>query len=293
MAELSKKRRGEIQKVVLEILLENPEGIQAKNIIAQASNRLTLTEFEKADYPNSPGVRRFDKTLRFLTIGPVKAGWMTKEKGIWSITETGERALREFPSPENLVDESTRLYHAWKKEQPTIEVVEPSDDTESTTVEEAEELAWEEISDYLSQINPFDFQELVSGLLKGMGYHISWISPPGPDKGIDILAHKNPIWTEGPRLKVQVKRTPNTRVSAETLRAFMSTLGDSDVGLFVASGGFTRDAEKEAREQEKRRLTLLDAEGFFDLWVANYKSIPDEEKLLLPLRFVPFLAPDN
>ena len=77
------------------------------------------------------------------------------------------------------------------------------------------------------------------------------------------------------------------------MRAFMSTLGDGDVGIFVASGGFTRDAEKEAREQEKRRLTLLDLEAMFDLWKEYYDNIPEEERSLLPLRFVPYLAPDS
>jgi restriction system protein len=72
----------------------------------------------------------------------------------------------------------------------------------------------------------------------------------------------------------------------------MSTLGDNDVGLFVAAGGFTKDAEKEAREQEKQRITLLDLEGLFDLWVEHYKSVPEEERSLLRLRFVPYLAPD-
>ena len=60
-------------------------------------------------------------------------------------------------------------------------------------------------------------------------------------------------------------------------------------GLFP-SGGFTRDAEKEAREQEKRRLTLLDLEAMFDLWKEYYDQIPEEERRLLPLRFVSYLA---
>lgn len=293
MAQQSKVRRGEIQRAVLEVLRENPDGIQAKDVITAVSSRLTLTEFEKSEYPNHPGVRRFNKILRFLTIGPVKAGWITKEKGIWTITDAGEEVLQKFQDAASLNAESARLYRAWKKNQPDDNDVETEEDSDSTTLEEAEENAWAEIRDFLSVINPFDFQALVAGLLKGMGYSVSWTSPPGPDKGIDILAHTDPLGVEGPRIKAQVKRTPDTKVNADTLRAFMSTLGENDVGLFVASGGFTRDAEKEAREQEKRRITLLDLQDLFDLWVEHYDSIPDAERRLLPLRFVPYLAPDN
>jgi restriction system protein len=56
-----------------------------------------MTAYEAADYPNRPGVRRFDKTLRFATIAPVKAGWLYKAKGRWSITEEGRAALRTYP----------------------------------------------------------------------------------------------------------------------------------------------------------------------------------------------------
>lgn len=293
MPQLSKKRCGEIQQAVLNVLQEHSDGIRAKDVIATVANRLVLTDYDKGEYPNSPGVRRFDKSLRFLTIGPVKAGWMTKQKGIWTINDAGIDALKAYPDPEELAAEASRLYRAWKRDQPEGDDVEPVEEPKSTTLEEADEASWAEIQEFLSEINPYDFQQIVAGLLKAMGYHVAWVSPPGPDKGIDILAHSDPLGVEGPRIKAQVKRTPETKVNAEALRAFMSTLGEHDVGLFVASGGFTRDAEKEAREQEKRRITLLNLQSFFDLWVEHYDSIPDAEQRLLPLRFVPFLAPDS
>lgn len=293
MAQVTNSRQGEIQRATLEVLLDHPEGIQAKAVIAAVSGRLTLSEYEKSEYPKHPGVRRIDKIIRFLTIGPVKAGWISKEKGIWTINDSGKKALEKFSDPEDLFAESHRLYRAWKKDQPVDVDPDEEGESDSTTLEEAEETAWAEIRDYLAELNPFDFQELVAGLLKGMGYYVSWISPPGPDKGVDIIAHSDPLGVEGPRIKVQVKRTSDSKVNADTLRAFMSTLGENDVGLFVATGGFTRDAEKEAREQEKRRITLLDLQGLFDLWVEHYDSIPDAEQRLLPLRFIPYLATDN
>lgn len=54
----------------------------------------------------------------------------------------------------------------------------------------------------------------------------------------------------------------------DAIRGFMAILGDTDVGLFVCTGGFTRDAEDQARRQEKQRR-------------------------LLPLRPVYYLAPDE
>ena len=75
------------------------------------------------------------------------------------------------------------------------------------------------------------------------------------------------------------------------MRSFMAVLGDLDVGLFVSIGGFTREAESEARTQEKRKITLLDLEQLFDLWLEHYDKVEDRDKQLLPLKPVYFLAP--
>jgi restriction system protein len=75
------------------------------------------------------------------------------------------------------------------------------------------------------------------------------------------------------------------------LRSFLAVLGDGDVGLFVSLGGFTRDAETEARTQEKRRVTLADAPKLFDLWTENYGRLSDEARRRLPIKPIYFLAP--
>ncbi len=39
-------------------------------------------------------------------------------------------------------------------------------------------------------MNPYEFQDLVAALLKAMGYHVNYVSPPGPDRGLDIVADR-------------------------------------------------------------------------------------------------------
>jgi restriction system protein len=140
-------------------------------------------------------------------------------------------------------------------------------------------------------MNPYEFQQLVAALLRAMGYHISWIAPPGRDGGIDIMAASDPLATRPPRIKVQVKRQQQS-VDVDGLRAFMSLLSDDDVGVFVSLGGFTKSARDEARKQERRRVTLLDSEAFFELWTKHYEEMADEDRRRLPLKSVYFLAPE-
>jgi restriction system protein len=94
MAEITAKRVGELQRGVFTILLNQPEGLAAKEVLQKMEQVVPPTNFEKTDYPNNPGVRRFEKMIRFATIAPVKAGWLVKDKGKWWLTKDGRRHLR-------------------------------------------------------------------------------------------------------------------------------------------------------------------------------------------------------
>ena len=73
----------------------------------------------------------------------------------------------------------------------------------------------------------------------------------------------DPLGTKIPRIKVQVKRV-GQKVDKDGLKSFLAIVGEHDVGLYVAIGGFTRDAEEFARDQERRQITLIDLERLVD-----------------------------
>lgn len=294
MAEITVRRKGELIRGVFKILMSQQEGKQAKAVLQELEKIVPPSDFEASTYPDKPNVRRYEKIVRFSTIAAVKAGWLEKNKGLWSLTEAGRTAYNKYSDPADFKQEASRLYWQWRHEQPEV-IVEKVDDesvAKATSVEEAEESAWSEIEGHLTGMNPYDFQNLVAGLLRGMDYHVAWIAPPGPDKGLDVLAHTDPLGVVGPRIKVQVKRQSD-RLNVQGIRSFMAILGEGDVGLFVNTGGFTKDAEDEARHQEKRRLMLIDLKRLFDLWVEHYTKIPEEYRRLLPLKAVHFLAPSE
>ena len=303
MSSISQVRVGQLQRGVFKLLLDQPEGLPAKEIISRMVQVVPPTDFEKSDYPKHPGIQRFGKMIRFATIAPVKAGWLVKEKGKWYLTEEGKSAYARYQDPEEFNREARRLFDQWANKQPK-EVADAEEEfheeigtTErvadaSSTLEEAEETAWDEIEAYVQAINPYDLQKLVAALLRAMKYHVAWISPPGPDKGIDILAYNDPLGTSAPRIKVQVKRRAD-KINVDGLRAFMALLGEQDVGIFVSTGGFTSGAEMEARTKETRKLTLIDLKKLVDLWIEHYNEVSESDKRLLPLRSVHYLAPTD
>src|SRR5882762_10132849 len=117
-AKITRKRVGELQRGVIKILLDAPDGLPAKEALQRLEKVVPPTDFEKSDYPKHPGVRRFEKMARFATIGPVKAGWLVKNKGRWYVTEEGRKAYNQITDPEQFVRETRRLYLQWRATQP-------------------------------------------------------------------------------------------------------------------------------------------------------------------------------
>lgn len=92
MAEITRERSGTLIRKVFEVLKDHPDGLQARKVLAEVENQVALTPFEESTYPSNPKVRRFEKIVRFATIGPVKAGWLVKDRGEWQVTEDGQAA---------------------------------------------------------------------------------------------------------------------------------------------------------------------------------------------------------
>jgi restriction system protein len=293
MAEVTEQRAGLLQRGVIQVLIDHPDGLHPREVFREVARQVPPTPYEAADYPNRPGVRRYENLIRFRTISLVKAGWMVKDAGVWTVTDEGRRAYAALTDPLTFRRESTRLYKVWRSSQPRVPVTEADEleDDETTDVaalEEAEDSAWGEIEAYLAGMQPYDFQDLVAALLRAMGYHVSWVAPPGADGGLDILAFTDPLGAKGPRIKVQVKRHVN-RVDPKEIRSFIGVLSDDDVGIYVSSGGYTREAESEARKQERKKLVLLDLRKLYQLWVEHYATVAQADRALLPLRTVYYL----
>jgi restriction system protein len=231
MPEITRKRTGELLRRLFEILAGAPEGLPAGVALDRLAASMTLTPYEAGEYQSS-GTRRFDKIVRFATVDCVKAGWLLKHKGIWTLTEVGLEAYRAFPEPEAFHKEAVRLYRQWRASQPggtdnaaaevQAEVNGGAEKSASITFEQAEEQAWGEIERYLHGMNPYEFQDLVADLLTAMGYHVAWVSPPGRDGGVDIIAHTDPLGTQAPRIKVQVERV-EAKVDKDGLKSFLAS----------------------------------------------------------------------
>ena len=155
-------------------------------------------------------------------------------------------------------------------------------------VEEIENLARdlraqsrELIKDQITRLDWEEMQELVAGLLRAMGYKTR-ISAAGPDRGKDIIASPDGFGFEQPRIVVEVKHRPGTTMGAPELRTFLGGRHTDDKGLYVSTGGFTKEARYEA-DRASIPLALLDLDSLVKEIIRHYSEMDVEAKSLIPL----------
>jgi restriction system protein len=67
------------------------------------------------------------------------------------------------------------------------------------------------------------------------------------------------------------------------VRSFLGGRQTGEKGLYVSTGGFTKDARYEA-ERANVPLTLLTLDEVVDLLIENYDRLDDSSRILIPLR---------
>lgn len=97
----------------------------------------------------------------------------------------------------------------------TGEIAEEAEDT--TSREDLEQDARDAINTLIAQRFPgHALSDLVAAVLKAQGM-TTFISPPGKDGGVDVMAGSGPLGMDSPKICVQVKFT-NAPVSASMIR---------------------------------------------------------------------------
>lgn len=161
--------------------------------------------------------------------------------------------------------------------------VEERDDQEPESVlhDEVVEKSRQFIEDRIAALDWEQMQELVAGLLRAMGYKTR-ISERGPDRGVDVFASPDGLGLQEPRIFVEVKHRPNTRIGAPEVRAFLGGRNTGDRCLYVSSGGFAKEAYYEA-ERSTIPLTLVNLPQLRELLIDHYENLDPDVRSMVRL----------
>jgi restriction system protein len=161
------------------------------------------------------------------------------------------------------------------------EEAEPAGDVPATDLEGN---AFDEISEQIiRKFKGHGLSRVVAALLEVQGF-FTYISPPGPDRGVDILASKGPLGFGHPKICVQVKSgaEPIERTVQDQLIGAMRN-HKADYGLLVSWGGFRGSITREAASHffEVRLWTHKEIVQEF---LRHYADLPEDVREAVPLK---------
>jgi len=286
-----KELGGKLLVEAIKLLNENGGEMSSKDLFNQIEKRVPLPDWSQVRYEKS-GATPWKSLLRFESIGLVKGGYLIKKSGMWYLDMKGKDLANL--TPEEVIKKSAAAYREWKNDQVIPDDIDPGDPDNQKILsplmifEEMEQFAISSLENHINKKNAYEFQDLVAALLRGMGYYTPFVAPKGKDGGVDVIAYRDPLGTESPRIRMQIKHREE-KTDVKEVRQLIGILNEQDVGIFVSSNGFTSDAKIAARSSQKH-IELIDLTRFIDLWKEFYKNLSEEDKNLLPLVPIYFLA---
>ena len=181
----------------------------------------------------------------------------------------------------------------WKSSGPMLSASEKSAEKRDESNESLQDLA-QAARDQIARLIIARFQghgmtRLVDAVLRARGY-TTYMSPEGPDKGIDILAAPEPMGFGEPRVCVQVKSSDSAldRPTLDQLIGVMQNVQASH-GLLVSWGGFKSTVDKEEATQFFR-VRLWDQGDLIDQVLAHYDKLEEDIRTELPLKQIWIVA---
>lgn len=196
-----------------------------------------------------------------------------------SQTEVGYRLAwtRTYLKKYGLLENSSRGVWALTKKGREVERVNPTDvkrlvraqdqraRSEDELADEDQEPGWrEELNATLLQMQPAAFERLVQRLLRESGFVQVEVTGQSGDGGIDGKGIMRVGGLLSFHVIFQCKRYKGS-VGSSVVRDFRGAMvGRADKGLLIATGNFTRDAEREATRDGAPAIDLIDGEALAD-----------------------------
>jgi len=106
--------------------------------------------------------------------------------------------------------------------------------------EDIEAQRLEFIKDRVHRLDGEDMHDLAAGILRVMGYR-TLVSQKGADRGKDIMASPDGLGLENPKILVEAKHRTGS-IGSQEIRSFLDGLRSRGKGVYVSSGGFTKEA---------------------------------------------------
>ena len=268
----------------------------------RVTNAAAMVQKFKSDMKDGDEVITYDPVARIYLVGKIASDYMFDSTLLdeqhphvrrveWS-TRFGRdclsagakyslgSALTLFSVNSDVRQEVITQLHAQVSGEPAVAEEPVNSEVEEVQADEVAK-ALELVKDSIVALIPRDLEELVAAVFRAMGYRAR-VAANGPDRGVDVYASPDGLMLETPRIKAQVKHRPGTVIGAPTIREFSGTLREGDRGVFISTGGFSREAQYEA-DRSQIPISLVDLNELAALVIDRYEQFNVDGRMILPL----------
>ena len=281
----------------LKSLSQAPNGQLHRNeLLTQMEKHLPLDDWAKAVYETN-GNTRWRSIFGFSSVGLVKGGYVSKHKGIWSITDEGRSVVVKPYDGAAFIKEVNRRYRSWKNAQIASSSTAGTQDVDDEVLEEApaEHIARllktahdalaAELIETIKQCVPNFFEQLVVQLLLKMGYGGSRqeagsaVGQSG-DGGIDGIINEDRLGLDA--IYLQAKRWEGA-VGESPIRDFKGALDakGAQKGVFITTSYFTPAAIAAAKNSRSYKIVLIDGARLANLMIEHNLGVSVEDTFQL------------
>lgn len=275
-----------MHRAALKALAAAPHGQLQKQALMQAiESAVPLDEWARTVYDN--GNTRWRSIFAFASVGLVKGGYVTKSRGMWSITDEGRAVVAApYDGPAFLKEVRSR-YLDWKAGQLAADnlrasanttasseseeaedagddaLFEQPEDRMSRTLHAAHEALAAELIENIKQCEPAFFEKLVLDLLLKMGYgrrreDAGRTVGQSGDGGVDGIINEDPLGLD--TIYLQAKRWDGS-VGEGPIRDFIGALDLQGVkkGVFLTTSHYTPAARAAVQGiRSDKKIVLID-----------------------------------
>jgi restriction system protein len=280
-----------MHEAALRALAAAPGGqLKARALKAAIEAAVPLDDWAREAYA-STGHTRWRSILAFSSVGMVKAGYVSKERGVWTLLLEGRELIAKGFEPKAYLTELDRRYRIWKASQIDGSATAPSqttapagegaddegleapDERIDRTLKTAHEALAAELIATIKSCEPEFFERLVVQLLLKMGYGGSRqeagraVGRSG-DNGIDGIINEDRLGLDA--IYLQAKRWEGP-VGEPPIRDFKGALDakGAQKGVFITTSGFTPAAIEAARASRHYKIVLIDGARLAELMIEH------------------------
>ena len=147
-----------------------------------------------------------------------------------------------------------------------------------------EQNAFDEIGELLiKKFKGHGLTDIVAAILEAKGFK-TYVSPPGPDQGVDILAAPGSLGFDHPRICVQVK-SGDDAVGSSVHDQLIGAMNNhkAEYGLLVSWGGF-KNSVLSKTASHFFTMRLWDHRDVINELLKHYEDLPEEIRDIVPLK---------